>query len=55
MGSLSITSAVTTPRSVAGPLPMDEDVDGLENGQVKDYGIEAWPRSGSPAEMDTDA
>jgi len=57
MGSLSITSAVTTPRSVVGPLPMDEgeDVGGLGNGQVKEYGIEAWPRSGSPTEMDTDA
>jgi hypothetical protein len=47
-GLLSITSTVTTPRSVAGPLPMDEgeDVDGLENGKVKEYGIEAWPRRG---------
>ena len=56
MGSLSIASAVTTPRSVVGPLPMDEgeDGDGLENCQVKEFGIEAWQRSGSPTEMDTD-
>ena len=57
MGSLSITSTVTTPRSVADPLPMDEDqdADGLEDGKVKEYGIEAWTRSGSPTGMDTDA
>ena len=56
MGMLSITSTVTTPRSVAGLLPMDEGegIDGLENGEPKEHGIEPWPRSKSPTEMDTD-
>ena len=56
MGMLSIASTVTTPRSVAGPLPMDEGegVDGLEGDKVKEYETEKWPRSGSPTEMDTD-
>ena len=56
MGMLSIASTVTTPRSMADPLPMDgcEDADGLENDQAKEFGVEAWPRSKSPAEMDTD-
>jgi len=54
MGLLSI-SAVTTPHSVVGPLPMDEDEDvGLEDGKTNDYGAETWPRSKSPTEMDTD-
>jgi len=56
MDSLSITSTVTTPHSIVGPLPMDEggDVDGPENGKVGEYGSEGWPRSKSPTEMDTD-
>ena len=56
MGMLSIASTVTTPRSVAGPLPMDESegVDGLEGDKVKEFETEDWPRSGSPTEMDTD-
>jgi hypothetical protein len=56
MGMLSIASNVTTPRSLAGPLPMDEgeDVDGHENCKMKEFEAEAWPRSGSPTEMDTD-
>jgi hypothetical protein len=34
---------------------MDEDeADGLEDGKTKEYEIEAWPRSKSPTEMDTD-
>jgi hypothetical protein len=56
MGMLSIASTVTTPRSLAGHLPMDEGegVDGPESIQTKEYEAEGWPRSGSPAEMDTD-
>lgn len=56
MGMLSITSSVTTPRSLAGPLPMDEGdgANGPENGKVKGYETETWPRSESPTEMDTD-
>ena len=56
MGLLSIGSTVTTPRSVVGPLPMDEgdDVDSLENGKIKEYETESSPRSKSPTEMDTD-
>jgi len=56
MGSLSIASTVTTPRSMVSPLPMDEgeDADGLENGKAEEYGSEGWPRSKSPTEMDTD-
>ena len=56
MGMLSIASTVTTPRSIMAPLPMDEDEDinGPENGKAGECEIEAWPRSGSPTEMDTD-
>jgi len=56
MGMLSIASTVTTPRSVVGPLPMDEgeDVDDLEDGKPQDIEAEVWPRSTSPVEMDTD-
>ena len=59
MEMLSIASTVTTPHSMVGHLPIDEgeDFDGLENGVVKDFeadSAEVWPRSKSPAEMDTD-
>lgn len=56
MGMLSIGSTVTTPRSVAGPLPMDEgeDIYGFEDCKAKEFGAEVWPHSNSPAEMDTD-
>ena len=56
MGMLSIASTVTTPHSMVGPLPMDEgeDVDGLGNGKLEEFGVEVWSRSKSPTEMDTD-
>lgn len=56
MGMLSIASTVTTPRSIIDPLPMDEgeDFDGLETGKTQEIEAEVWPRSKSPAEMDTD-
>lgn len=56
MGMLSIASTVTTPRSMVGPLPMDESegIDGSENCMMKEDESEVWPRSQSPAEMDTD-
>lgn len=56
MGMLSIASTVTTPRNMAGLLPMDESdgADGPENGKTKEDESEAWPRSQSPTEMDTD-
>lgn len=56
MGMLSIASTVTTPGSMAGPLPMDEG-EGIavsENGKTRGDEIEVWPRSKSPTEMDTD-
>jgi len=53
---LSIASTVTTPRSMAGPLPMDEceGIEDSENGKMIEDESEIWPRSQSPAEMDTD-
>jgi len=56
MGMLSIASTVTTPRSMAGPLPMDEGegVDCPENCKMNEDEAEVWPQSKSPVEMDTD-